>query len=101
MNEFKMKMDHKDEELYTRIDEVLHYIWDPIGVAGEPFARDEYKAYVPKVFSMIKANEESKLILGYLAGISNDNMGLRANIEKCDRVVKILKAYKKRIEERL
>ena len=34
-----------DEELYRRVDEVLHYLWDPIGVAGIPEARDEYYGY--------------------------------------------------------
>jgi hypothetical protein len=38
-----------EQDLLTRINEVLHYIWDPIAVRGEPNARDEYDSYVPPV----------------------------------------------------
>jgi hypothetical protein len=41
-----------EQELLTRVNEVLHYIWDPIGVRGEPNARDEYDSYVPEVYSL-------------------------------------------------
>ena len=37
------------QELYGRVGEVLHYLWDPIGVSGVPQARDEYDSYVPQV----------------------------------------------------
>jgi len=37
----------KENELRQRTDEVLHYLWDPIGVAGAPGARDEYWSYLP------------------------------------------------------
>jgi hypothetical protein len=33
-------MDNYETELRRRIDEVLHYIWDPIDVRGEPHARE-------------------------------------------------------------
>jgi len=32
----------EDSRLHPAISEVLHYIWDPSGVAGVPEARDEY-----------------------------------------------------------
>ncbi len=38
-----------ERELTSRISEVLHYTWDPIGVRGDPHARDEYDSYVPDV----------------------------------------------------
>ena len=43
-----MELDSLDE-LHRRTDEVLHYIWDPIGVSGVPTARDEYSGYVPRL----------------------------------------------------
>jgi hypothetical protein len=33
-------LSHFEKDLQTRVNEVLHYIWDPIGMRGEPFARD-------------------------------------------------------------
>ena len=47
------KPDHQQKELYRATDEVLHYIWDPIGVSHEPYARDEYWGYLPQVFKML------------------------------------------------
>jgi len=41
-----MKDRAKIKELKNRNDEVLYYIWDPIGVSDEPCARIEYTAYV-------------------------------------------------------
>lgn len=32
-------------ELDKRIDEVLFYVWDPIGVSDIPEARGEYSSY--------------------------------------------------------
>jgi hypothetical protein len=40
-------------ELYRRVDEVLYYRWDPIGVAPSLVTRDEYQGYLPKVFTML------------------------------------------------
>ena len=39
-----------DAELFSRVDEVVHYVWDPIGVAQEPWARDEYNSYLSQIF---------------------------------------------------
>jgi hypothetical protein len=50
------KLSPKDKERYKRTDEVLHYIWDPIGIAGAPEARYEYHSYLPHVFSLLKQN---------------------------------------------
>ena len=35
-----LKLSRKKNELLKRIDEIMHYIWDPIGVFGVPSARD-------------------------------------------------------------
>jgi hypothetical protein len=43
-----------DQELFKRVDEVLHYFWDPIGVKKVPQARDEYVGYVPKIFGLVR-----------------------------------------------
>ena len=49
------KSSREEIELYKRVDEVLHYLWDPIGVAEEPWARDEYYSYLPKMNRMASA----------------------------------------------
>lgn len=41
-------------ELQRRVDEVLFYVWDPIGVSDEPFARGEYESYVPGIATLVE-----------------------------------------------
>ena len=63
-------------EFYRRTDEVLHYVWDPIGVSGFSTARDEYYSYLPTVFSMLKDGSSKSDISKYLKVIEEDRMGL-------------------------
>lgn len=66
------------KELYQRIDETLHYIWDPIGVSGAPQARDEYYGYLPKVEEAIRRGDSKEDVIRLLNTIATDNMGLTA-----------------------
>ncbi len=69
-------------ELYRRVDEVLFYVWDPIGVATSPTARDEYYGYLPIVFSMLQGEgANASIIAAYLDSIASERMGLDANPE--------------------
>lgn len=88
-----------DEELYRRIDEVLHYLWDPIGVAGIPGARDEYDAYRPHVFSLLKAGTGADEIADYLTEISTQAMGLGNNRERDRYTAALLLEWKAKIFE--
>ncbi len=78
------KLSQQDLELYRRIDEVLFYLWDPIGVSGTPEARDEYHAYLPVVFSMLKQNKEPNEVARYLTRIERERMGFDGG-EKQDK----------------
>jgi hypothetical protein len=71
-----------DEALYRRTDEVLHYLWDPIGVAGIPGARDEYDVYLPQLFSLLKGGAGIEAIADYLFDVTTQSIGLGG---RCDR----------------
>lgn len=73
------KLPPLDEELYRRIDEVLHYVWDPIGIATAPEARDEYYSYLPQIFSLLKAKASAERIATHLTEIATNSMGLSEN----------------------
>lgn len=89
------KMKTQDEkELYRRVDEVLHYLWDPVGVSGEPFARDEYQSYVPRVFALLDEDADTDRIAGYLNEIVTKRMGLGGNADATLHVVKVLQRWK-------
>ena len=91
------KLSKQQAELYRRTDEVLHYIWDPIGVAGAPYARDEYTTYTSKVFSMLEAKEDKDEIVDYLVKVERDMMQLDPSVDNAKKVVDILLVYKKKL----
>lgn len=81
-------------ELYRRVDEVLYYVWDPIGVATSPAARDEYQRYLPDVFTMLQAGMDASSIAAHLDDITTDRMGLDANLQHSKRVAELLLDWK-------
>ena len=82
------KLSPEQIELYNRIDEVLFYIWDPIGVAETPQARNEYYGYVTKILQLVLNSTPANIIAEYLIQIETEAMGLdnskksRANATK-------------------
>lgn len=75
-------LDFKGKALYVATGEVLHYIWDPIGVAGTPQARDEYDSYVAQVFSLVNSGADEAQISALLNKIASEAMGLDS-AQKC------------------
>ena len=63
-------------EISRRVGEVMHDLWDPIGVSQEPYARDEYDAYVPVVTGMLMRGAGETEIASYLTRTSTETMGL-------------------------
>ena len=87
--------------LYKRIDEILFYVWDPIGVAPEPRTRDEYEMYLPQVFKLALENEDPKLIADYLHNITNTEIGLPSKLKNCIETAEIILKSKHYIDEML
>ena len=75
-NNMGQKLPPQQMELYKRIDEVLFYKWDPIGISDGDWARDEYQSYLPQVFKLALANSKPEPIADYLMVITTENMGL-------------------------
>lgn len=79
--------------LLRAVDEVLYYIWDPVGINDDPCVRDEYYDYVPQVFEWLRADlpEDSirKEIMKYLTHVEENMIGYRGNkVTAIDRLVK-------------
>jgi len=68
-------------DLLARISEVLHYVWDPIGVRGEPNARDEYDSYVAGIYALLGGGANTEKIAIHLDKIAVGGMGLGSNME--------------------
>jgi hypothetical protein len=70
------KLPPKQMEFYKRIDEILFYKWDPIGISDSDWPRDEYHSYLPRVFNLALENISPEPIAEYLSIITSENMGL-------------------------
>lgn len=87
-------------ELERRIDEVLFYVWDPIGVSGMPAARGEYSSYTMTILKYV-LDEDLKKIAWQLGKIETNSMGLMTNEIKNLEIAELLLDFKYAVEEGL
>jgi hypothetical protein len=81
----------KDFLLYKKIDDILWFDWDPIGI-NDLAPRDEYQGYVPEIYGLVKAKADRQEIANRLHKLETENMGISARIERCLTIAdKILK----------
>ena len=91
------KLSEPDLALYRAVDEVLHYVWDPIGVSVHPEARDEYYGYLPQVFGLVREGADESQIAAYLKSVATERMGLSARSEHDHEVARLLVSWKQKI----
>ena len=91
------KRSNEERTLYKRVDEVLYYLWDPIGVAEVVEARDEYDSYVPQVFTLLRQEADASQIAQFLSAIVRDRMGMTPDESRAQRIATILLEYRDRI----
>lgn len=72
----KMDID-KIAEIHRQIDVVLLRDWDPIGVAHEPHAQDEYRSYVRGVYDVAVQTRSAQAVAEHLVKIEREYMGIR------------------------
>ncbi|MGN7784462.1 hypothetical protein ACTJIJ_08045 [Niabella sp. 22666] len=77
--------------LYKKIDDILWYDWDPLGI-NDIAPRDEYRNYIPEIFSLLKTNQDKHTIANKLYKLQTENMGISGTLENCVAVAeKILR----------
>lgn len=79
-----------DKELYGRIDEILFFQWDPLGVSYAVEVRDEYRTYTPKIYSLLKNSAIVTDIARELKRLENEWMGVAINEQQREEVAEIL-----------
>jgi hypothetical protein len=84
------KLPPQEMKLYRQTDEILHYMWDPIGVAGVAQARDEYHSYLPQVFELVLRKESKEIIAEYLLDLEENQIGVAPKREAALEVAEIL-----------
>ncbi|MGV6853422.1 MAG: hypothetical protein ACWA5R_14755 [bacterium] len=87
-----------DSELYRRVYEVAHYLWDPIGISEHPEAYDEYNGYLTALFGRAKT-EDVNAIVEYMKWAETENMGLSFHKEQAEKAAKVMVAWKRYIDE--
>ncbi|QSX29384.1 hypothetical protein JYB88_14400 [Shewanella cyperi] len=71
-----IKLSAHELALYKRNDEILYQDWDPIGVLDLGGPVDEYRGYVPKVFSLALSCNDPQEIANYLTWVTVERMGM-------------------------
>jgi len=89
-----------ESELGQRVDEVLHYVWDPIGVSNAPEARDEYSGYAMRVVGMLLESATAESLAAFLLEIEREGMGLTNRPEHAQSVAKLLVRWSRVLEEK-
>jgi hypothetical protein len=90
----------KLRELERRVDEVLFYVWDPIGVSDTPAARGEYSSYTMTILKCV-LEEDLKKIASQLSKIESSSMGLTTNKINNLKIAELLVDFKYAVEEGL
>ena len=55
-------------EIQESIRHILLHDWDPIGVADEPEAQDEYDSYIGGVYRILTTSRSEEALVQFLAG---------------------------------
>nr|WP_313415637.1 hypothetical protein [Brevundimonas diminuta] len=64
------------------LDRLLFRQWDPIGVSDmEGWADDEYRAYLPKFWKLVRSGSTETQIVEYLAEIERDRIEFETSDE--------------------
>ena len=84
------RLSTSEKELYRRVDEILFYLWDPIGICDIPMARDEYQSYLPQVFKLLINDSKDHEVSAYLIKVESGSMGMSAKSKKALEVARLL-----------
>ena len=93
------RLNQKDQALLKAVDEVLHYIWDPIGIADTPQSRDEYQGYTGHVFTMLHSGASESELSNHLQTISETRTGMGKSQDKSNQAAAALIAWRDFVNE--
>jgi hypothetical protein len=92
--------DQFEAEFLQRVDEVLYYHWDPLGVAREPVSRQEYAAFVPEVFAALLDDADESRLMELLLLLESEFLGLGPRPSQARRVAEMLVDWRALLEQR-
>ena len=75
------KLRAEDAGAYEALDRLLFRQWDPIGVYEADGPDDEYRAYLPRFWELVRTGAPEVEVVGYLAEIERDRIALETTDE--------------------
>jgi hypothetical protein len=73
-------------QYHQAIRQILLREWDPIGVADEPSAQDEYDSYIHEIHGMLIRHEPRHRLVDHLWWIETEHMGLFGDLSRTQTV---------------
>lgn len=90
-----MKLSAEQIKIYKDIDGILWNDWDPINVkAFGDWPDDEYRSYVPEIFSLKISNASIETIAHKLFEIQSKRMEIDIGYENCKHVAEKISKLK-------
>jgi hypothetical protein len=83
---------------HEAIRAILLREWDPIGIADEPNAQDEYDGYIREIHGMLMRHEPRHRLVDHLWWIETEHMGLFGNRSRTEAVADRLIGLREEIE---
>lgn len=80
------------------IRRVLLHEWDPIGIADQPEAQDEYDSYIHEIHGMLIRHEPLHRLIDHLWWLETEHMGLFGNRSRTEVAARRLFGAREQIE---
>jgi hypothetical protein len=75
------KLSAEDAGAYEALDRLLFRQWDPIGVYDADEPDDEYRAYLPRFWELVRSGSSEADVIQYLAEIERDRIAVETSDE--------------------
>jgi hypothetical protein len=75
------KLSAEDAGAYEALDRLLFRQWDPIGVYDADGPDDEYRAYLPRFWELVRSGSSEADVIQYLAEIERDRIAVETSDE--------------------
>lgn len=63
-------------EIQDSIRQILFWDWDPIGIAGEEWPKDEYDSYIAPVYRILIGTRSENELIHYLHTTASETIGV-------------------------
>ena len=93
MPTYPLTSKENSRRIRVQIRRVYLDVWDPIGIADEPMAQDEYDIYIGEMFELLMSGADDHKLVSYLNWVTGERMELGTkSLEELHDVIAALRA---------